>query len=86
MTVSAEDLDFSNEANEVLACDYNGNEMEIGFQARMLMEMLSNLATNEVYIKMSEPNRAVLMLPTSNTQGEDVLMLVMPVSLTNYYY
>ncbi len=86
MTVSAEDLDFSNEANEGLSCDYNGNEMEIGFQARMLMEMLSNLATNEVYVKMSEPNRAVLMLPTSNTQGEDVLMLVMPVSLTSYYY
>ncbi|MFY7786514.1 MAG: DNA polymerase III subunit beta [Thermoflexibacteraceae bacterium] len=86
MTVSAEDLDFSNEANEALSCDYNGNEMEIGFQARMLMEMLSNLATNEVYVKMSEPNRAVLMLPTSNTQGEDVLMLAMPVSLTSYYY
>lgn len=86
ITISAEDLDFSNEANEGLACDYNGNEMEIGFQARMLMEMLSNLATNEVYVKMSEPNRAVLMLPTSNTQGEDVLMLVMPVSLSSYYY
>jgi DNA polymerase III subunit beta len=85
LAVSAEDLDFSNEASEQLGCTYEGKEMEIGFQARMFSEMLANLHSGEIALKMSEPNRAALLLPTENYEKEDVLMLVMPVNLVSYY-
>lgn len=85
LLVSAEDLDFSNEASENLNCEYEGDDIEIGFQARMFMEMLSNLHSPEISVKMSEPNRAALLLSTDQYEKEDILMLVMPVSLTSYY-
>ncbi len=85
LTVSAEDLDFSNEASETLNCTYEGKEMEIGFQARMFSEMLSNLHSPEISLQMSEPNRAALLVSTETYEKEDILMLVMPVNLASYY-
>lgn len=82
LSLSAEDLDFSNEANERLTCSYDGNDMEIGFNSRFLMEMLNNIDTPEIKIQMSEPSRAGLLIPaTSDNESEDILMLVMPVML-----
>lgn len=82
--ISAEDLDFSNEANEHLACDYKGEDMEIGFNARFLIEMLNNLSAKMVTIELSAPNRAGLITPQEREDNEDILMLVMPVMLNNY--
>ena len=82
MSLSAEDLDFNNESNERLTCNYDGDDMEIGFNSRFLMEMLNNLDTTEVRLEMSEPSRAGLLMPAVNdNKDEDVLMLVMPVML-----
>lgn len=80
--VSAEDLDFANEANERLNCSYSGEDMEIGFNSRFLMDMLNNLSSAEVSLEMSAPNRAGIIKPSEPEEaGEDVLMLVMPVML-----
>ncbi|PRY14412.1 DNA polymerase III beta subunit [Pontibacter ummariensis] len=84
MHVSAEDLDFSNEANERLNCQYDGEDMEIGFNAKFLMEMLNNLDSDEITFELSTPNRAGLLMPIVNEENENVLMLVMPVMLNNY--
>lgn len=81
LSLSAEDIDFSNEANERLTCNYSGDDMEIGFNSRFLMEMLNNLDTAEVRLEMSEPSRAGLLMPSESTPDEDILMLVMPVML-----
>ena len=82
LSLSAEDIDFSNEANERLTCNYDGDDMEIGFNSRFLLEMLNNLDTPEVKLEMSEPSRAGLLMPAgSDNEHEDVLMLVMPVML-----
>ena len=82
LSLSAEDLDFSNEANERLTCNYDGDDMEIGFNSRFLMEMLNNIDTKEVKLEMSEPSRAGLLMPVNNpNEHEDILMLVMPVML-----
>ncbi|HLR00551.1 MAG TPA: DNA polymerase III subunit beta [Sphingobacterium sp.] len=83
LNISAEDLDFSNEAHERLNCQYEGEDMEIGFNAKFLVEMLSNLSSEEVMIEMSTPNRAGLLKPSISEEGEDILMLVMPVMLNN---
>lgn len=81
--ISSEDLDFSNEAHERLSCQFDGEDMEIGFNAKFLIEMLTNLTSDEVVIKMSTPNRAGLLLPAVSDEEEDILMLVMPVMLNN---
>lgn len=84
LNISAEDLDFSNKADERLSCDYQGDDMLIGFNSRFLSEMLSNLSSNEVLIEMSLPNRAGILTPIDGTEeGEQVTMLVMPVMLNS---
>ena len=84
VVVSAQDLDSSNEARETLACQYDGEDFEIGFNARFLDQMLANLSSEQVSLALSTPNRAGLLSPVGQGNGEDVLMLVMPVMLTNY--
>ncbi|HPA36083.1 MAG TPA: DNA polymerase III subunit beta [Chitinophagales bacterium] len=83
LTVSAQDLDFSNEASEKLTCEYLGNPMEIGFNAKFLLEMLSALDSSDINIELSTPNRAGIIRPAEKEETEDLLMLVMPVMLNN---
>ncbi|PQJ77687.1 DNA polymerase III subunit beta [Polaribacter porphyrae] len=84
LNISAEDLDFANKADERLSCDYQGDDMQIGFNSRFLSEMLNNLNSNEVLIEMSLPNRAGILTPIDGTdEGEKITMLVMPVMLNN---
>ena len=84
LNISAEDLDFANKAHERLSCDYQGDDMQIGFNSRFLSEMLNNLSSNEVLIEMSLPNRAGILTPIDGTdEGEQVTMLVMPVMLNS---
>jgi DNA polymerase-3 subunit beta len=83
LQISAEDLDFSNEANERLSCEHDGEDIEIGFNARFLIEMVNNLDSSEITLQLSEPNRAGLIVPKAKSDNEDILMLVMPVMLSN---
>ena len=82
LAISAEDLDFSNAANERLNCSYAGEDMEIGFNSRFINEMLSNVESENIVLEMSQPNRAGIIVPeVKDLEEEDVLMLVMPVML-----
>lgn len=84
LKISAEDLDYSNSAEERLDCDYQGDDIKIGFNSRFLIEMLNGLSCDEVKLSMSMPNRAGLITPIDNIhEGEDITMLVMPVMLNN---
>ena len=81
--ISAEDLDFSNEANERISCEHDGDDIEIGFNAKFLIEMLSNLTSEKISFKLSEPNKAGLIVPGEISDEEDITMLVMPVMLND---
>ena len=83
LTISAQDLDFSNEATEHMTCTYEGEPLTIGFNAKFLIEMLNVLESDEVKIELSSPSRAGILLPTENEEGEEILMLVMPVMVSN---
>ncbi len=84
LNVSAEDIDYSNKADERLTCDYQGDDIQIGFNSRFLTEMLNNLTSDEVSLEMSLPNRAGILTPVDGLdEGEHVTMLVMPVMLNN---
>jgi len=85
LVVSAEDLEFSNDACEKLPCQYEGEPMEIGFNAKFLTEMVSNIESEQILIEMSHPSRAGIIFPITEEENspENILMLVMPVMLAN---
>ena len=84
LNISAEDIDYSNKAEERLTCDYQGDDMQIGFNSRFLSEMLSNLNADDIQLEMSMPNRAGILTPIDGLDlGETVTMLVMPVMLNS---
>lgn len=85
--ISAEDVEFSNKAHETIPCQYEGDPMDIGFNARFLTEMLTNLDSEQVLFEMSHPSRAGIIFPyyteEKEEKNDDILMLVMPVMLAN---
>ena len=82
LEISAQDMDFSISGKEVINCQYEGDEMEIGFKSNFLGEILSNISTPEVTIELSDPTRAGIILPKDNENpDEDVLMLLMPMMI-----
>ena len=84
LQISAEDFDYSNSAEERIECDYQGDDIQIGFNSRFLIEMLNNMECNDVKLSMSLPNRAGILTPLDNSvEGEDITLLVMPVMLND---
>lgn len=84
LTISAEDIDFENEAQEKLKCQYTGEDLEIGFNSKYLSEMISAIDSTELKLEMSQPNRAGVLTPMVTDEGEQILMLVMPMMLNTY--
>ena len=82
--VSAQDIDFSTSAEENVSCNYTGDPMGIGFKSTFLIEILNNISSQEVTIELSDPSRAGLILPVENQPNEDLLMLLMPMMLTDF--
>ncbi len=84
LQISAEDFDYSNSAEERLDCDYQGEDIQIGFNSRFLIEMLNNMESDNIKLSMSLPNRAGILSPLDHTEeGENITMLVMPVMLND---
>ena len=82
LKMSAQDIDFSNEGLERIPCNYSGESMEIGFNARFLIEMLGAVNSDEVEMELSTPSRAGILRPAEKKDNEDLLMLMMPVMIT----
>lgn len=81
--ISAQDIDFSTSAEETISCDYTGMPMSIGFKAPFFIEILQAVASTEVVLQLADPQRAGLVLPMENEEGEDILMLLMPILLND---
>lgn len=81
--ISSEDIDFATSAKEEIACDYNGNSMNIGFKGSSLNEILNNLSSEEVVLELADPSRPCLIIPSEQPENEDVLMLIMPMLLND---
>ena len=81
LQLAAQDVDFSFEGNERMRCQYDGEDLTIAFNARFLIEMLNAADTGEVKIELSTPTKAGILKPTEAEEGEDLLMLVMPLML-----
>ena len=83
LQLAAQDVDFSFEGNERMNCSYDGEDLQIAFNAKFLIEMLNAADTDDVKMELSTPTKAGLIKPTEQGEGEDLLMLVMPLMLNN---
>ena len=83
LQITAQDVDFSNEGNERMTCQYDGEDMQIAFNAKFIIEMLGATTTNEVVMELSTPSRAGIIKPQEQPEEEDLLMLVMPLMINN---
>jgi len=81
LQLTAQDVDFSFEGNERMKCQYDGEDMQIAFNARFLIEMLSATDSGEVRMELSTPTKAGILKPTDQEENEELLMLVMPLML-----
>lgn len=81
--LSSEDVDFATSASEDVMCDYSGAAMSIGFKGSTLFEVLNNLESDNVIIELADPSRAGVIRPEEQPEGEDVLMLIMPMLLND---
>ena len=79
--VSAQDIDFSTSAEETLLCQYEGTPLSIGFKPTFLIDIMNNIATQEVIMELADPSRGGVMLPTEQEENDDILMLLMPMML-----
>ncbi len=77
--ISAQDMDYSMSGHETLTCQYDGENIAIGFKSPFVLEILSNIGSESVVLELSDPTRPGLFLPFENEdQDEDLLMLLMP--------
>ncbi|MDR2389838.1 MAG: DNA polymerase III subunit beta [Tannerellaceae bacterium] len=83
LIISAQDIDYATSAEEKLICEFDGTELKIGFKATFLIEILSNIASEHVILKLADPSRAGLVIPVENEENEDLLMLLMPMMLND---
>ena len=84
LTISAQDVDYSTSGTETLTCSYEGTPMSIGFRANFLIEILNTITAQDVEMLLSDPARAGLVAPVQNNDGEKLLMLIMPMMLTDF--
>ena len=84
LTISAEDIERASEAKERVLCEYEGEPMDIGFNSTYLTEVLGNADADDIVMAFSSPNRAGVVTPAEQADGEDMLMLIMPVMLNTY--
>ncbi len=83
LQLAAQDVDFSFEGNERMACQYDGDDLQIAFNAKFLIEMLNGADTSEINMELSTPTKAGIIKPTEEDENEELLMLVMPLMLNN---
>lgn len=84
LTISAQDIDYSTSGTETISCSYDGKPMSIGFRANFLIEILNTVGSQDIEMLLSDPARAGLVTPVQNNEGEDLLMLIMPMMLTDF--
>ncbi|MET0242350.1 MAG: DNA polymerase III subunit beta [Flavitalea sp.] len=83
LQLAAQDVDFSFEGNERMKCQYDGEDLQIAFNAKFLIELLNAAETAEINVELSTPTKAGIIKPTDQDENEELMMLVMPLMLNN---
>ncbi len=83
LTVSTQDIDYSSSAEEHIMCDYSGNPMNIGFKGPFLLDIINSMDSQDIVLQLADPSRAGVIVPSEQEEGEDLLMLLMPMMLND---
>ena len=81
LTISTQDIDYSTSAEEHILCDFTGNPMNIGFKGTFLLDILNTMESTNIILQLADPSRAGVVVPAEQEEGEDLLMLLMPMML-----
>lgn len=81
IVISAEDIDIGSNAVEKIPCEYSGEQMDIGFNTQYVNDILSHVSDDEVLFKLHSPTKACIIEPGKKAEGEDIMLLLMPVRL-----
>ena len=84
LTMKATDNNFCTSAREVVPCDFTGTEMIIGFSAPYLIEIFNTISTTDILIKLSDPSRPGVFVPSENSENSELLMLLMPMTVSDF--
>ncbi len=76
--LSSQDVEFGKSAEETMLCEYAGTPMRIAFKGNVLLDIINNIESEDVTIKLSDPSRAGLVTPTQKEENEEIVMLIMP--------
>ena len=82
--VYAQDIDFSTSGEEKVECQYMADTLDIGFKASCLIDILTNISSENIVLQLADSSRAGVLVPTENKENEDLLMLLVPLMLTDY--
>ena len=83
LMVSAQDLGFSIAAHETMQCQYDGEDLTIGFKAPFIIEILSNMTCGELVIKFLDSKRAALIVPAEEeAESEKICGIIMPIMIS----
>jgi DNA polymerase-3 subunit beta len=83
VTLTSEDINYAQSAEEQLVCQYDGQPLKMGFKGSDLLELIGNLQSQEMTLKLADPSKAGLILPSEQDEGTDLLMLLMPLLINN---
>jgi DNA polymerase-3 subunit beta len=84
MLINAQDLDYSNEGKESLDCRYSGEPLKVAFNGKFFLEVVNILdSVAEIEMHFSNPSRAALILPSTQEEGQEITLLIMPIMVNN---
>ncbi|MDE7153863.1 MAG: DNA polymerase III subunit beta [Muribaculaceae bacterium] len=84
LIMKAQDTNFCTSARESMPCDFNGPEMVIGFSAHYLIEIFNTITTEQIFISLADPSRPGMFLPDTQSEGGNLLMLLMPMTVSDF--
>jgi len=83
LMISAQDLGFSIAAHETMACQYDGEDLTIGFKSPFIIEILSNMNCGELVMKFLDSKRAALVVPAEDEEeSEKICGIIMPIMIS----
>ena len=81
LTISVQNIDYSLSAEESMLCEYDGIPMNIGLRSTTLIDMLGNLQSEEVVLRLADQSRAAIIVPAPQPENQEIVMLTMPIMI-----
>ncbi len=79
----SQNVEMGSESHETIPAVYDNDEVTIGYNFTYLLDSVLHVDTEEVVFEFESATSAGLVFPDEQQEGEDLLMLVMPIKLVD---